>query len=427
MASLGDGEARVNVAKYGALVSCGGRAAVASGSAVPGEIYVEQLTGGVITSLAHRVLAGGESYDLASAPAEGSAGGLSNITAVAGLESAADPALLVGSSDGYLYALDACDLTLRWSLDLHFPVGDPIVADADGDGQDDVFVSVADGFLYGITGAAYMAPEPVLDLYPGMPGGTDVDEVDSPASLAARWAAVTGATSYELAVLTPGGTALTSPAFHDVGAVTQTILHDLPLRLDGRYVIAVRALGPSGASGEATSDGVVVRDLLAPDANFSGPDAVYFSDGVPGNFVLNARDNWSLGAYRVEVRDGADALIYSLGSGDFSGTSGAASLAWGGETDSGSVAPLGSYRLVAHVSDASGHEAMVEWPVELAESRPDMADGGRPDGGGVDSGVGGGGSGGCGCVIVGAERRQPWLLLPLLGLLVWRLRRRRGR
>jgi len=56
-----------------------------------------------------------------------------------------------------------------------------------------------------------------------------------------------------------------------------------------------------------------------------------------------------------------------------------------------------------------------------------MADGGRPDGGGVDSGVGGGGSGGCGCVIVGAERRQPWLLLPLLGLLVWRLRRRRGR
>ncbi len=425
MSALADGEARVNVGQYGALVSCMGGAAVASGSALPGEIYVERLSAGAIASLAHRLLVGGQSYALADAPTDAAPGRLSNVTAVAGLLGASDPAILVGSRDGYLYALDPCDLTLRWALDLRFPVGDPIVGDADGDGQDDLIVSVADGFLYGIRGAAYPAPDPVLDLDPASPGATDLDEVDSPSSLMASWPAIAGAASYEVAVLTPGGTALTRPAFQDVGDVTRIALRDLPLRLGGRYLFAVRALGPSGASGEATSDGVVVADLLGPEASISGPFMV-FVDGPPESFTLTARDHWSLGAYVVEVRDGADALVFSLGEGSFSGTSDSFSASWGGGTNDGSVASEGSYRVVARVQDGAGHETSVEWMTQLTQRPVDVIEGGVSPDAGADGGLEGSGGGGCGCVVAGAERRRlPWPLLALIGLAIGR-RRLRG-
>jgi outer membrane protein assembly factor BamB len=57
---------------------------------------------------------------------------------------------LVGSIDGWLYALEAETGALLWSMDLGAPVGDPIVADIDGDGFSEILVPVADGYLYAI-------------------------------------------------------------------------------------------------------------------------------------------------------------------------------------------------------------------------------------------------------------------------------------
>ena len=46
--------------------------------------------------------------------------------------------MLVGSTDGYLYALDPCTLERIWSLNLRYPVGEAVVGDATGDGADDL-------------------------------------------------------------------------------------------------------------------------------------------------------------------------------------------------------------------------------------------------------------------------------------------------
>lgn len=58
--------------------------------------------------------------------------------------------LVVGGSDGWLYAFDAATGAPVWSMNLEAPVGDPIAADIDDDGIAEILVPVADGFLYAI-------------------------------------------------------------------------------------------------------------------------------------------------------------------------------------------------------------------------------------------------------------------------------------
>jgi outer membrane protein assembly factor BamB len=170
---------------------------------------------------------------------------------------------LVPSSDGHLYAIDACTLALRWEIDLRYPVGEAILADPDGDGEQEILVTAADGFLYGIDREVLPAPAYVYEndgTFLATSDAEDVDEVVTTSRLWANWAPVTGATEYEYAVITPGGAFLTIPEFVNAGSATSVEVTGLPLRSGGRYLFAVRAIGPDGSSSEALSDGVVVLE-----------------------------------------------------------------------------------------------------------------------------------------------------------------------
>lgn len=57
---------------------------------------------------------------------------------------------LAGTESGRLVAVKAATGEVLWSLDLGEAVGDPIVADIDGDGVSDIIVPCADGYLYAI-------------------------------------------------------------------------------------------------------------------------------------------------------------------------------------------------------------------------------------------------------------------------------------
>ncbi|MFO0648506.1 MAG: MYXO-CTERM sorting domain-containing protein [Polyangiales bacterium] len=225
------------------------------------------------------VLAGGRAFadDAALAATNVNAGLLGNVTATAHLWGD-QRAFLVGSTDGYLYAVDPCAAGpgLLWALNLRASVGEAIFADTDGDHEDELLVEASDGFLYGIDTERFPAPMFVNDIDPAMPGTDDVDETRG-AGIAASWAAVPGATQYEWAVFTAGGTAIsrspTDPAnpFTTVDASTRQVLFGTGLTTNRRYFFAVRAIGPSGTSAEVTSDGTRFTRSVGPLPDASAP------------------------------------------------------------------------------------------------------------------------------------------------------------
>lgn len=198
------------------------------------------------------------------------------------LGTAAHPSALVGSSDGYLYALDPCAGAIDWAYDMRIAVGSPILADTSGDGVDEIIVPAADGYLYALGQRQLDPPAEVNDNDPFAPlPAPDVDEVTSGTSLGASWTAVTGADGYQIAVLTEGGSYVTQPDWVDVGAVTNTVLKNLSFVAGRKYFVAVRALSKTkGSSIETKSDGVIVRNLVQPDGGL-GDVSLFEDSGTP--------------------------------------------------------------------------------------------------------------------------------------------------
>ncbi len=218
------------------------------------------LAGGTATLAPPPTEGGGE------APAVEGAGFLSNPAAVAALAPADDgggaglgPAVIVGSTDGHLYAVDACDGTLRWALDVRRPLRGPLLADTDGDGAVEVVVGRTDGTLMGVDTAAQDAPGDVWDTDP--PSGLtaeDVDDIETVGTLYGAWLAVDGATGYRVSVATVDGLPITASPV-EVGLATSAALSGLEL-VDGvRYVLSVQAQGEGGWSIPRSSDGVTVH------------------------------------------------------------------------------------------------------------------------------------------------------------------------
>jgi hypothetical protein len=217
------------------------------------------------------------------------AGSLGNVTTTQNLGDGR-AAALVGSTDGYLYALDPCASPpqLLWSRNFRAAVGQPILADTDGDRLNEIVVTAADGFLYGVDTQAFDAPAEVRDVAPDDPmGAPDIDETRA-AALAAEWPEVPGATGYEYAVFTSGGTPVTrnpsmeSNPFVSVGPTVRRITQIERLTDGGRYYVAVRAIGAAGASPEVVSDGTVFRFVrpMRADAGMS-TDATVSTDVAP--------------------------------------------------------------------------------------------------------------------------------------------------
>ncbi len=211
-------------------------------------------------------------------------GVLGNVTTTQQL-SANQPAVLVGSTDGYLYAVDPCGAAPRllWALNFRASVGQPILADTDGDGEAEIVVTSADGFLYGVDTQAFAPPMWVHDVDPNDSMATDdIDEVTAPA-ISVAWAEVPGATAYEWAVFTSAGTAISrnpmdmSNPFTQVAPAIRRVSFADGLRSGGRYFFAVRVIGATGSSPEAVSDGV-----LYTQGPWRGGDAGVIPLDAPG-------------------------------------------------------------------------------------------------------------------------------------------------
>ena len=249
---------------YGAIVQCPGTPPVPTlveGSwKNPARLKITPLNGSSLGAFTTIVLAGGSLYpNEAAAKAAGAyLGQLTSTNAHSNLTGHNRPTAVVGSSDGWLYGVNPCGGALDFAVSFGAPVGEAAFGDTDGDGKDEIIVSAADGYLYDLKNEAIAAPAYVWDTDPPAFPNTQVNTVVTTNQLSAVWASVSGATSYEVQVVTPSGSLISTPSWQSVGNATSTTLHGLPLKNATKYLFAVRAIGQNGSSVDAISPGVTV-------------------------------------------------------------------------------------------------------------------------------------------------------------------------
>jgi outer membrane protein assembly factor BamB len=257
--------------------------------------------------LATRVLAGGAAYPSVQAAqgAKARIGSLTNASSVAAA-GGQGPAVLVGSSDGFLYALDGCSLDLLWAKDIGAPVAEPVIGSTDGDAGDEIVVGAADGYIYGLDWPGTPTPPSVKLAGAGPGGGPASVKVGEP--VVVSWSPAAGATGYEVALVGPEDEAIWDPPYHAVVGESASI--SLEGALARRpYRVAVRALGPEGASNDAFSPAVVIADTAVPAVEAQGS----WGPEEGAQIAMNASDDLALDHYVIRYREAgapdADAKI----------------------------------------------------------------------------------------------------------------------
>ena len=245
---------------YGAVADCGGgRQVLAVGSAEhPSRLKLTDLPGGAEATV---VLAGGRMFaDEAAAEAAGALlGQLASVSVHQDLTGAGRPSAVVGSSDGWLYAIDPCERAVDFAHELGAAVGEAIFGDTDGDGRDEILVTVEDGYLYTLRNFEIAAPEGVRDTDPFSEASEDLAELVTRSTLEATWSRVEGAVGYQVAVVDAAGNYLGEP-WRDAGDATSLLLEDLALEDGQTYWVSVRAVASDGdVSVDTVSDGVWVH------------------------------------------------------------------------------------------------------------------------------------------------------------------------
>lgn len=239
--------------------------------------------------LFERVLAGGQVFpSLAQAQAAGHTPGmLSNASSVANVLPAGTPSVLVGSTDGFLYALDACSMNLSWAADLGAPVSEPVIGDSDGDGLSEIIAGAADGYVYGLDFPLLIPPG---DLWFE---GADAHKnrtlaVGETAHL--HWSKSPGADFYELSLTDPEGRPLWDPPYRSAPFESA----EIPLEgaLAGRpYRVLVRARLGDSASADAASGALFIADHTKPslraEGSTEGPARVHIAIAAEDDLALS--------------------------------------------------------------------------------------------------------------------------------------------
>ncbi len=261
---------------YGAVADCGGgRQVLIEGSARDRpRLKVTELAGAEVGVEQSFVLAGGALYGTEGEAALSTSllGQLTSATVHQDLTGAGRPSVVVGSTDGFLYAVDPCARAVDFVHGFGAAVGEAVFGDSDGDGRDEILVTVADGYLYALRTFAIAAPESALDTDPFSDDPADLADVETRSTLEATWTAVTGATGYEVAVVDSQGAYVTSPPWQAAGSETTLQMLGLPLISNEVYRVSVRAIGANGdRSTDTVSDGVRVRFAAGGDAGGDPP------------------------------------------------------------------------------------------------------------------------------------------------------------
>jgi hypothetical protein len=259
----------------GGIADCPSESLLVEGStAFPSRIYFTPVSGKWMGTSTSAVFAGGKRYvDETAATAAGAyLATLSDLSIGTNVTGAGHPSAVVGSSDGWVYAIDACSGSLQFALQLNESVCGTVFGDTNADGRDEILVSTSGGYIYDIQDEEVQGCGHVLDTDP--PNGIvdkNVDQIVSKSTLFGAWQASSDAASYEVAVVHNPEGIISDPQWQDVGKVTSASVTGLPLVVGETYYFAVRAVNAQGRSPDSLSDGVKVVDrLVAPPMGGQG-------------------------------------------------------------------------------------------------------------------------------------------------------------
>ncbi|MCG8416802.1 MAG: hypothetical protein MJE77_02515 [Proteobacteria bacterium] len=231
----------------------------------PSRLKITPLSGGELGVATVVFLAGGKAFTSEAQARESGLrmGQLTSTSLHENLMGDARPMAVVGSDDGWLYAVHACTGSLEFSVPFGVSVGAIAFGDSNGDGLDEIIVAAADGYVYALWDAAVDAPQWIIDTDPSRGiVDSDIDITEQTAVLSAAWQAIPEADGYEIAILrAESNEFLTDPPWRKVGLATEATVTHLQLELDERYTFAVRALKDGARSPDAASDGVRVQRI----------------------------------------------------------------------------------------------------------------------------------------------------------------------
>lgn len=253
------------------------------------------------TLISERVLAGGQVFaSMAQAQAAGKTTGmLSNANSIVSVLPDGTPAVLTGSTDGFLYALDGCSMNLLWAKNMDAPVAEPIIGDTDGDGLDEIVVSAADGYVYGLD-FPLLIPPIELAIEGADKQGNKTLQVGEKALL--KWkfppGTPTGA-AVELSLADPEGRPMWEPAYR----IFQT--ESAEISMEGAlaqrpYRVMLRTAAGDQVSAETMSGALLIDDKNAPKISVRG-----FLGDKPAQvrLELSAEDDLSLSHYLIQLSD----------------------------------------------------------------------------------------------------------------------------
>ncbi len=280
--------------------------------------------------------------------------------------------VLVTTDDGFLYGFDEGGGLVDATEHAATP-GAPLLADVDGDGEDDLLVPTGDGVtvlrgcaLLDAPGAAWdVVCPPSADLcHPEH----DIDVTESEHELCAMFYSVPDATHYDTRVLGPNGGVVRPWAVR--GGETFADYAGLELVPGSRYSVEVRAWrieeGELAFSGVVSAtDGVLVQDPSPPEITLLSAAPNPVPRGGRTTIVVEANDDDRVAGWSLAVHD-ADGLVVRLVNGQLAHPEFRGEYTWDG-TDRAGERLVGDFTLVARVVDRAGSEAAARAPITLCD------------------------------------------------------------
>lgn len=337
-----------------ALVQVKGQALSVHLAPAAAELQVRKaLTGEVVWA---KVLVNKKIWPAESAPVHNFAAG--RLVVLGGLQGKEEPAAVVSTAEGLLYAVRVSDGELLWTFDSQGAVGALLTADIDGDGALELLVALPTGEFVALDGNVATAVASVRDIaaLPAGDASADIDLQEETTQVSAAWPAAPLAQGYLARLVDDTGAQVVPPT---AVANLQAQFQDLYLQPGRTYrwaVASYASVGPDASfSAETWSDGVTVVDQSPPwFENVKCAPACAVLPGTEIEVMADVFDRTRLASMGLELRDTATTSTAPLAAQQWPWLASHFALSW-----KRLMAEPGAYKARLSATDLAGHSAQI--------------------------------------------------------------------